>query len=64
MGSEGARRSTGTKGARRTFLSTLHPYTLLKPNRDLDTHPNPKPSPNPNTTPTRGPSPHPTPNQD
>ena len=34
MGTEGAQRSEGTKGARRKFLSTLHPNTILKPNPD------------------------------
>ena len=47
MGAKGARRSTGTKGAQRTFLSTLHPNTILNPNPDPNAHPNPKPSPNP-----------------
>ena len=46
MGAEGARRSTGTKGAQRKILSTLHPSTILEPNCDPNTHPNPKPSPN------------------
>ena len=32
MGAEGARRSMGTKGARRKILSTLHPNTILRPN--------------------------------
>ena len=31
MGAGGARRSMGTKGARRKILSTLHPNTILKP---------------------------------
>ena len=39
MGAEGARRSMGNKGARRKFLSTLHPNTILKPYLDPNTHP-------------------------
>ena len=35
MGAEGTRRSTGTKGAQRKFLSTLHPNTILKPTLTL-----------------------------
>ena len=41
MGAKGARRSTGTKGARRKFVSILHPNTILKPNPDPNAHPNP-----------------------
>ena len=41
MGTEGAQRSTGTKGARRKFLSILHPSTILNPNPDPNAHPNP-----------------------
>ena len=43
MGTEGARRSMGTKGNPRKILSTLHPNTILKPNPD----PNAPPPPNP-----------------
>ena len=55
---KGARHSMGTKGAQRTFLSTLHPNTILKPNPDPNAHPNPMP---PNPTPTPSPDPHPSP---
>ena len=41
MGTKAAQCSTGTKGTPRTFLSTLHPNTTLKPNPDPNTHPNP-----------------------
>ena len=41
MGAEGARRSGGTKGARRKFLSTLQPNAILKPNPDPNAHPYP-----------------------
>ena len=66
MGAKGARRSMGTKAARRTILSTLHPNSILKPNLDRSTHPNPQPGPIPTPTPTprpsRRPSPNPSPN--
>ena len=48
MAAEGARRSTGNKGARRKLLSTLHPNTILNPNPDPNAHPNPQPSPSSN----------------
>ena len=35
MGAEGARRSMGTKAAKRKILSTLHPSTVLKPTLTL-----------------------------
>ena len=47
MSAKGARRSTGTKGARMKILSTLHPNTILKANPDPNAHPNPKASLNP-----------------
>ena len=51
MGAKGARRSMGTKAARRKVLSTLLSNTILKPNPDPNTHPNPQPSPNPTPIP-------------
>ena len=53
MGAEGVRRSMGTKGARRKFLSTLHPNTISEPNPHCTAHPNPKPSSNPTPAPSR-----------
>ena len=58
MGTEGARRSMGIKGAQRKILPTLPPNTILKPNTNANAHRNPQPSPNPTPTP----SPHPNPN--
>ena len=60
MGAKGARRSTGTKAARRKIFSTLHPNTILKPNLHPNAQPIPQPSPNP--TPILPPTPNP--NQD
>ena len=40
MGTEGARRSIGNKGARRKILSILPP-NILKPNPDPNAHPQP-----------------------
>ena len=39
MGAEGTRRSTGTKGAQKKFLSTLHPNTILNPTLTLTSTP-------------------------
>ena len=36
---EGAGCYMNTKGARRKFLSNLHPNTILKPNFESNTHP-------------------------
>ena len=41
MGAEGSRCPMNAKGARRKFLSNLHPNTMLKPNLDSNTHPQP-----------------------
>ena len=57
MGAKDTRCSTGTKGSRWKFLSTLHPNTIFKPNPDPNTHPNPRPTPTP--TPNPNPSPNP-----
>ena len=51
----------GTKGARRKFLSTLHPKTILEPNHDPNAHSNPKPSSNPHPNPNPNPNPSPIP---